>query len=160
MTGRVKYLVFGVGMLVLAAGVSLSLWMLLARPEPVVVEAPAGNGAPSLSQALAQAMGLSEEEADELAERLQAAAPTGRGAAPTGGETSLAQALQQAMGLSEEEAGDLAERLQAAAEQAEAAAPAGGSAPGGAGDRTNIGDLMEFEVRDASGKLKQRGSSR
>ncbi|MCH8328727.1 MAG: hypothetical protein IID15_09450, partial [Candidatus Marinimicrobia bacterium] len=118
------------------------------------------GGESSLAQALEQAMDLSEEEAGELAERLQAAVEQAGAAAPTGGETSLADTLQQALDLTEEEAGELAERLQAAAESVNVAAPADGSSSGGTGERPSLGDSVEFEVRDASGKLKQRGSTR
>ncbi|MBI4234517.1 MAG: hypothetical protein HY686_08760 [Chloroflexi bacterium] len=120
MAGKSKYIVFGVGMLALVVGLSVSLWMLLARPGPGPGEAgaPAAGGTPSLSQALQQSLGLTEEQADNLARQLQEAG----GPAP--------------------------------------AAPPGVSGPGGPQERSSIGDSVEFEVRDASGKLKQRGSGR
>ena len=148
MAAKSKYLVFGLGMLALAAGVYFSVLLLLATRTP----GPAPPSTEGLAEALQQALGLSEEEAVALAARLQEAVA---GAAETEGEASLAQALQQAMGLTEEEAEDLATRLQEALGQA--SAPSTG---GGAQERVGVGDSVEFEVRDAEGNIKQRGSGR
>lgn len=149
MTGRGKYLVFGVGMAVLVVGVSLAVWMLLSRSE----DATNGGDSLALPQALEQILGLSEEEADALSDRLEAAAETGRSDASLE-ETSLAEALEDALNLNEADAGALAEQLQAAADEV------GDSPPPDSGDRTSLGESLEFEVRDASGNLKQQGSTR
>lgn len=204
MDGRIKYLVFGFGMLVLAIGVSLSVWITMTRIASDEVPATQVE-APALTVALAQAMGLSDEGAEQLAERLQAAALLGRIndlAEESGGEISLAQVLRQVLLLTTDEADDLVTRLQAAVQQAQNNAPDGGGgsltdtlqqtlglseqaaeeladrliaaseaartgevsdapapAPGGPGAATDIGESIEFEVRDSSGNLKQSGST-
>ena len=204
MASRINYLVFGLGMLVLVIGVSLSVWIFMDRiigNDPPVP----GADAPILTAALAQAMGLSDVEAEELSERLQAAALVGRVtdlAESTGGEVSLAEVLRQVLLLNNEEANDLVTRLQAAvlqsqvtdslsdgtslvetfqqtlglseqeaeelaqrllaASQSVGAGGANTSAPrpGGPGEVTEVGESIEFEVRDGSGDLKQQGASR
>ena len=203
LTSRISYLIFGLGMLVLVVGVSLSVWIFMTRIISDDGPTPGGD-APILTAALAQAMGLSEVEAEELAERLQAAAIIGRVtdlAEGSGGEIPLAEVLRQVLLLTNEEADDLVTRLQAAVLQAQstaaedrdksltetfqqtlglseqeadeladrliaAAEAAGGggtdavTSGGGTGVKTDLGDSIEFEVRDGSGNLKQQGSSR
>ncbi|MDP2950426.1 MAG: hypothetical protein Q8P22_12925 [Chloroflexota bacterium] len=159
MAAKSKYLVFGVGMLALAVGVAISVLMLLATRQPGPGGAAPEAGAPSLSQALEQALGLTPEAAADLARKLQDAAPATT--TSPGAEPSLSQALQQALGLTEEEAAALAVRLQEAVAQAQAAPlaeSAPGGAPTGANEKASVSDQMDYEVRDASGKLKQRGA--
>lgn len=202
MASRIKYLVFGLGMLVLVVGVSLSVWIFATRiisDDPPIL----GADAPILTAALAQAMGLSDAEAEELAVRIQAAAIVGRvtdlaeksgeeisladvlrqvllltneeandlvtrlqaavlqaqTSAAVDGDSSLTETFQQTLGLSEQEADELAARLLAASQAADAASAETPPPSGGTGIRADVGESIEFEVRDGSGNLKQQGTS-
>lgn len=145
MAPRIKYAVFGTGMLALAAGVSFSLWMLLATGT-------AGPEAPPLAETLQQTLSLTPKEAASLAGKLQASTA----ATTPGAEPSLSQALQQALGLTEEQAAALAAQLQEPPEGP--AAPEAARPSGGSNEKTSVSDQVDFVVRDAEGKVKQTGS--
>lgn len=118
------------------------------------------GGEISLAEVLRQVLLLNSEDADDLVTRLQAAVLQAQSNAAEDEESSLTQTFQQTLGLSEQEADELAQRLLAASEAAanngDNAAPSGG----GTGVNTDLGDFIEFEVRDSSGNLKGQGSSR
>jgi hypothetical protein len=154
---KIRYLVFGVGMLALAVGVYFSVLLLLATRSPGPV-----SEAPALPEALQQALGLSAAEAASLAVRLQAAAAT----APAGDSgAALVATLRSALGLPEEQAAALAARLQAADGVGAAlglpqASQLSGGTPKGTNEEVSVSDQVDFVVRDAQGNVKQTGSSK
>jgi hypothetical protein len=179
MAPRIKYAVFGAGMLALAVGVYFSVLLLLATRTPgPVSEAPSLRlrSGQTLAQTLEQTLGLSAEQAASLAARLQAAAA----AAPAGDRgAALVATLQSALGLTEERAAALAAQLQAAdgvgaalglppATQLSGGTPKGTLDSGlrrndggkGTNEDAHIGDQLDFVVRDAQGNVKQTGSSK
>ncbi len=159
MAGRLKYLVFGLGMVVLVVGIAISLFIIITAPirkEEAAAKATAGASAPSLSQTLQQTLGISEEQAAVLAQQLQAAAA--KAPADDSGGAALIPALQAALGLTEEQATALATKLQQAVEAQ--ATPVQAPASGGAYDEAKVGDQVDLVIRDASGKVKQQGSSK
>ena len=145
-------------MLALAAGISVSLWLILAQSE----QEPARVEQPGLSQTIQQTMGYTEAEADALVIRLQEAvalaatrAATTSEAAPTEGDAApLSQALQDTLGLTDEEAAALVTRLQETLALINAP-PSGG---GGTQEQTAIGESLDFVVRDSEGNIKETGS--
>ena len=134
---RLHHIVFATGMVVLALGMALSALIL-----------------------------VEWRAARQRQAQIQAAAAL---AAQTGDVDTLAQTLERVLGLPPEQAAALSVSLKEAAERARAASSPNvsqsqGAAPaakgGGPDEKAALGDNVDVVIRDASGKVKDRWSSK
>ena len=138
--------VLGLGVLLLAVGIPLSIW---------AVQRSGGPGPVPPGSAETTAPGLPSEDSATVSDTVEVEVQRGQGAPAAGGTGPEASGLPATDSASVTDTAELeVQRAPVSAPDEPARAEPGG---GGRGDSATVQDSVAFVVRDAAGNIKEQG---